>query len=77
MNPKGKAFSQTEKSAREVAVDYGFDMSLIELNLQLTPEERCLQHDRAMNLAMKIRKTSQSQIDGLPEATQATQFPQS
>ena len=52
-------------------------MSLIELNLQLTPEERCLQHDRAMNLAMKIRKTSQSQIDGLSEATQATQFPQS
>ena len=69
MKTKEEVPSPSEKSAWETAEDYGFDMSLIELNLQLTPLERCQQHDRAMNLAMEMRKAAESQIDGLSEAT--------
>ncbi len=36
------------------AYDYGFDMSLVEDALRRTPEERLVEHQRALNLVLEI-----------------------
>jgi hypothetical protein len=33
----------------------GFDLSLVDYNLSLTPEERCLQHAAALEFALALR----------------------
>jgi len=46
-------------SAWEEAEAEGIDMSLIEDNLRKTPLERIREHDRALRLALKLRKAMQ------------------
>jgi hypothetical protein len=41
-------------SAWRVACEYGFDMSLVEAALAMTPEQRIEEHQRALNLVLEI-----------------------
>jgi hypothetical protein len=36
------------------AAEYGFDMSLIEETLRMTPEQRIEQHQRALDLVLEV-----------------------
>jgi len=47
------------RTAWEEAQAEGMDMSLIEDNLRKTPLERIREHDRALRLALKLRKAMQ------------------
>ena len=38
------------------ACEYGFDMSLVEDNLRLTPEERLDRHQRALDMILELQK---------------------
>jgi hypothetical protein len=40
--------------AWRAAHEYGFDMSLIEANLRLSPEQRLDEHQRALDLVLEI-----------------------
>jgi hypothetical protein len=40
--------------AWRAAVEYGFDMSLVEIALQMTPEQRIEEHQRALNLLLEV-----------------------
>jgi len=51
-------------TAWKTAEAAGFDMSVIEANLRLTPWERILNHSRALNLALQLREAMQKQIYG-------------
>jgi hypothetical protein len=42
--------------AWEAAAALGIDMSLIELSLQRTPDERFREHNRALRLAWELRE---------------------
>jgi hypothetical protein len=44
--------------AWRAAYEAGEDMSLLECNLSLTPEQRIEQHQRALDLALAIREAS-------------------
>ena len=50
---------QEPRSAWEAAEAEGMDMSLVEDNLRKTPIERLRAHDRALTLALKLRKAMQ------------------
>jgi hypothetical protein len=45
--------------AWRAAMDYGFDMSLIEDALQLTPEQRLEQHQRALDLVLEVKEAGE------------------
>ena len=47
--------------AWKTAVEYGFDMSLVEAALRMTPEERIEQHQRALNLVLEIEAARPNQ----------------
>ena len=40
--------------AWRAAAEYGFDMSLVEDALRMTPEQRIKEHQRALNLLLEI-----------------------
>ncbi len=46
----------SQLSAWQAAEEYGFDMSLVEDNLRLTPWERICRHSRALNMALTLRE---------------------
>ncbi len=48
--------SQTPRSAWEEAEAEGMDMSLVECNLRRTVWERLVVHDRALTLALDLRR---------------------
>ena len=48
-----------QRTAWEEAEAEGMDMSLIDDNLRKTPLERIREHDRALRLALKLRKAMQ------------------
>ena len=50
---------QQRRTAWEEAEAEGMDMSLIDDNLRKTPLERIREHDRALRLALKLRKAMQ------------------
>ena len=54
--------------AWKAAEALGCDMSIIEVNLQLSPQERMIRHDRAIRLALKMRKAALKTFDGLSDA---------
>lgn len=41
--------------AWRAAVEYGFDMSLVEDTLRMTPEQRLEQHQRALDLVLEVK----------------------
>jgi hypothetical protein len=43
--------------AWHAAVQYGFDMSLVEDAFRLTPEQRLDRHQRALDLILELRET--------------------
>jgi hypothetical protein len=43
----------------------GFDWSLIEMNLSLTPEERWRQHDLALDVILELEKARVARDEGL------------
>ncbi|MEO6846814.1 MAG: hypothetical protein ABI443_05175 [Chthoniobacterales bacterium] len=43
-------------NAERRAVEYGIDLSLLEENLKLTPLERMLRHDAAVEEIIKLQK---------------------
>ena len=45
--------------AWRAAVEYGFDMSLVEDALQLTPEQRLEQHQRALDLILEVKEAGE------------------
>lgn len=59
-----KKQTQAEKKAKE----YGIDPSLTEFNLSLSYEERLEQHQRALELALALRKAGRD-LYGKPEQT--------
>lgn len=62
-----------QTSAWQEAIDAGDDMSLIEANLALSYQERCIQHDRAVTLAMALREAALQEIHGLSDALKAVE----
>jgi hypothetical protein len=55
-DPQLQPKPSSQPDAWQEAERYGFDMSLIEANLRKTPLERIRAHDRALSLAMTLRK---------------------
>ncbi|GAT31912.1 hypothetical protein TSACC_2307 [Terrimicrobium sacchariphilum] len=55
--PELERFWRTDDglTARERAEAYGIDLSLLEANLALTPEERLRQNDRILNEALELQ----------------------
>jgi hypothetical protein len=51
MNQHDQAIEEARKA--------GFDLNLIDCNLALTPEERMLRHDSALELAQELRKAGE------------------
>jgi len=49
--------------AWKAAEAYGFDMSLIEANLALTPLERIRAHNRALNTALELRSAMERAVN--------------
>lgn len=47
-------------NAIEAAEHAGFDMSLIEASLRCTPEQRALQHQAALEMALQLEAAYQS-----------------
>ena len=43
------------------ACEYGFDMSLVEDALQMTPEQRLQEHQHALNMLLLIESARQSE----------------
>jgi hypothetical protein len=46
--------------AWRAAVEYGFDMSLLEESLKLTPEERLAEHQRVLDFLIEVQKAGQT-----------------
>ncbi len=46
--------------AWRAAMDYGFDMSLIEESLKLTPEERLAEHQQVINFLIELQESNPS-----------------
>jgi len=53
--PKDTTAPAKEGPAWRAAAAYGFDMSLIECSLELTPAERIRQHSQALRTAALLR----------------------
>ena len=45
--------------AWKLACDYGFDMSLVEASLKLTPEERLAEHQQVINFLLEVQEAGQ------------------
>jgi len=45
--------------AWRAAAEYGFDMSLVEDALRLTPEQRLDQHQRALDLVLAVKEAGE------------------
>jgi hypothetical protein len=45
--------------AWRAAMEYGFDMSLVEDALRLTPEQRLEQHQRALDLILEVKEAGE------------------
>lgn len=45
--------------AWRAAAEYGFDMSLVEDALRLTPEQRLEQHQRALDLILEVKEAGE------------------
>ena len=55
--------SPQETGAWAHAEELGLDMTLVEINLRLTPAERIRQHARALHLAMRLRQAMEAARD--------------
>jgi len=45
--------------AWRAAAEYGFDMSLVEDALRMTPERRLEQHQRALDLVLEVKEAGE------------------
>ena len=45
--------------AWRAAAEYGFDMSLVEDALRLTPEQRLEQHQRALDMMLELKEAEE------------------
>ncbi len=52
--------------AWRAACQYGFDMSLIEATLRLSPEQRLEEHQRALDLLLEIETARESNLSHDP-----------
>jgi hypothetical protein len=59
MSDSDKSDERQPRTAWEEAEAEGMDMSLVEDNLRKSPLERIREHDRALRLALKLRKAMQ------------------
>ena len=50
--------------AWRAACEYGFDMSLVEAALNMTPEQRLEQHQHALNLLLEIEASRERNAPG-------------
>ena len=46
--------------AWRAAAEYGFDMSLIEASLKLTPEQRLAEHQQVINFMIEVQESGQA-----------------
>jgi hypothetical protein len=46
--------------AWRAAAEYGFDMSLIEASLKLTPEERLAEHQQVIDFMLELQESAQT-----------------
>jgi hypothetical protein len=46
--------------AWRAAAEYGFDMSLLEESLKLTPEQRLAEHQRVLDFLIEVQEAGQS-----------------
>jgi hypothetical protein len=63
MSDSDRSEQPRPRTAWEEAEAEGMDMSLIEDNLRKSPLERIREHDRALRLALKLRKAMQERND--------------
>lgn len=59
--------------AVEQAERAGFDMSLIDESLRISYEQRALQHQEALNMAMELERAGRQLRDGSQPAIVATE----
>ena len=55
-----------DQTAIEEAIKAGFDLSLIDSNLALTPEERVLRHESALELVLALREAAAAHEKSAP-----------
>jgi hypothetical protein len=58
--------------AWQTAIDYGIDVSQIEYLLTLTPEERIIRHDQALELVRALREAGIRHYGYDPRLSEAT-----
>jgi hypothetical protein len=46
--------------AWRAAMEYGFDMSLIEASLKLTPEQRLVEHQQAIDFMIELQESGKT-----------------
>jgi hypothetical protein len=61
-----------ELTAVEVAERAGIDLGLVDDNLRLTPEQRALQHQAALDFALEIERAGQRLRDRSAKTPPAT-----
>jgi len=49
----------SEHSVIDIAVRAGIDLGLVDDNLRLTPEQRVLQHQAALDFALEVERAGQ------------------
>lgn len=57
--------------ACQEALDYGIDINLIECNLELTPEERVEENQRALDMINELKKGF-NQLNGISQKYSST-----
>ncbi len=60
------------QDAIEEAVRAGFDLSLVDESLRLTPEQRALQHDQALALVLEFDRIRRDRDEQPKRTAQAT-----
>jgi hypothetical protein len=60
------------KSAVERAIEAGFDISLIETSLGYSYEQRVLQHQAALDLALELERAGRELRDSAPSTHRKT-----
>ena len=67
--------TNSQENAVERAVSYGIDVSILDANLRLTPTERLIAHQRALETALALREAGARYYAGLSETARGPRRP--
>ena len=67
--------TNAQEDAVAKAVAYGIDVSILDANLRLTPTERLVAHQRALETALAVREAGVRYYAGLSETARGPRRP--